>query len=117
MRTLEDVLKDPCVSMNNSSKPANSAAIKAEIKRHESLQNTINRLARQLERVPDQQLRSGLKVYLHSIQGEHMTRFSVDKVRTVRMWSDTPEGPQVPSTEGMRRALLSLSGYTLSSRV
>eukprot|EP00066_Takifugu_rubripes_P028136 XP_011617402.1 PREDICTED: LOW QUALITY PROTEIN: arf-GAP with GTPase, ANK repeat and PH domain-containing protein 1-like [Takifugu rubripes] len=54
--------------MNNSSKPANSAAIKAEIKRHESLQNTINRLSRQLERVPDQQLRSGLKVYLHSIQ-------------------------------------------------
>lgn len=87
--------------MSNSSKPANSAAIKAEIKRHESLQNTINRLARQLERVPDQQLRSGLKVYLHSIQGERMARFPGDKGRTVRMWSDTPGGRQVPPTEGM----------------
>ncbi|TWW56119.1 hypothetical protein D4764_08G0001060 [Takifugu flavidus] len=74
--------------MNNSSKPANSAAIKAEIKRHESLQNTINRLSRQLERVPDQQLRSGLKVYLHSIQGEHMARFPVDKGPPGHQWWD-----------------------------
>uniref|UniRef100_H3CB55 ArfGAP with GTPase domain, ankyrin repeat and PH domain 2 n=1 Tax=Tetraodon nigroviridis TaxID=99883 RepID=H3CB55_TETNG len=51
-----------------NSKSANSAAIKGEIKRHDSLQNTINRLSKQLERVPDQQLRAGLKVYLHSIQ-------------------------------------------------
>lgn len=63
--------------MNNSSKPANSAAIKAEVKRHESLQNTIKRLSRQLERVPDQQLRSGLKVYLHSIQGKHVESVGV----------------------------------------
>ncbi|XP_073326856.1 arf-GAP with GTPase, ANK repeat and PH domain-containing protein 2 [Pagrus major] len=54
--------------MNSNSKSPNSTAIKAEIKRHESLQSAINRLSKQFERVADQQLRSGLKVYLHSIQ-------------------------------------------------
>ncbi|XP_067383786.1 arf-GAP with GTPase, ANK repeat and PH domain-containing protein 2 isoform X6 [Channa argus] len=54
--------------MNNNSKSVNSTAIKTEIKRHESLQSAINRLFKQFERVGDQQLRSGLKVYLHSIQ-------------------------------------------------
>ncbi|XP_056280116.1 arf-GAP with GTPase, ANK repeat and PH domain-containing protein 2 isoform X5 [Pseudoliparis swirei] len=54
--------------MNGSSKSVNSCAIKAEIKRHASLQSAINRLSKQFERVTDQQLRSGLKVYLHSIQ-------------------------------------------------
>lgn len=72
VRTLHDFLKDPHVRMNSSSKSANSAAIKGEIKRHESLQNTINRLSKQLERVSDQQLRAGLKVYLHSVQGRQM---------------------------------------------
>ncbi|XP_041656177.1 arf-GAP with GTPase, ANK repeat and PH domain-containing protein 2 isoform X5 [Cheilinus undulatus] len=54
--------------MSTNSKSVNSTAIKAEIKRHESLQSAINRLFKQFERVGDQQLRSGLKVYLHSIQ-------------------------------------------------
>uniref|UniRef100_UPI003AAAD497 arf-GAP with GTPase, ANK repeat and PH domain-containing protein 2 isoform X1 n=1 Tax=Centroberyx gerrardi TaxID=166262 RepID=UPI003AAAD497 len=54
--------------MNSNSKSVNSTAIKAEVKRHESVQNAINRLLKQFERVGDQQLRSGLKVYLHSIQ-------------------------------------------------
>uniref|UniRef100_A0A3Q1JL20 Uncharacterized protein n=1 Tax=Anabas testudineus TaxID=64144 RepID=A0A3Q1JL20_ANATE len=54
--------------MNNNSKSVNSTAIKAEIKRHESLQSAINRLFKQFERVQDQQLRSGLKVFLTSIQ-------------------------------------------------
>uniref|UniRef100_A0A3P8VQD2 ArfGAP with GTPase domain, ankyrin repeat and PH domain 2 n=1 Tax=Cynoglossus semilaevis TaxID=244447 RepID=A0A3P8VQD2_CYNSE len=54
--------------MNSQGKSVNSSAIKAEIKRHESLQSAIKRLSRQFERIPDQQLRSGLKVYLHSIQ-------------------------------------------------
>uniref|UniRef100_A0A4W6C8F9 ArfGAP with GTPase domain, ankyrin repeat and PH domain 2 n=1 Tax=Lates calcarifer TaxID=8187 RepID=A0A4W6C8F9_LATCA len=54
--------------VNSVHKSVNSAAIKAEIKRHESLQSAINRLSKQFERVADQQLRSGLKVYLHSIQ-------------------------------------------------
>nr|XP_033485249.1 arf-GAP with GTPase, ANK repeat and PH domain-containing protein 2 isoform X5 [Epinephelus lanceolatus] len=54
--------------MTSNSKSVNSTAIKAEIKRHESLQSAINRLSKQFERVADQQLRSGLKVYLHSIQ-------------------------------------------------
>ncbi|KAM6924794.1 arf-GAP with GTPase, ANK repeat and PH domain-containing protein 2 isoform 4-T4 [Xenentodon cancila] len=54
--------------MTSNSKSLNSTAIKAEIKRHESLQSAINRLSKQFERVEDQQLRSGLKVYLHSIQ-------------------------------------------------
>ncbi|KAL3974966.1 hypothetical protein ACER0C_023592 [Sarotherodon galilaeus] len=57
--------------MTSNSKTVNSAAIKAEIKRHDSLQTAINRLAKQFERVGDQQLRSGLKVYLHSIQGSN----------------------------------------------
>lgn len=56
--------------MNSNSKSVNSTAIKAEIKRYESLQSAINRLSKQFERVADQQLRSGLKVYLHSIQGK-----------------------------------------------
>ncbi|KAM9505005.1 arf-GAP with GTPase, ANK repeat and PH domain-containing protein 1-like isoform 9-T9 [Salvelinus alpinus] len=54
--------------MNSSNKLAQSSAIRAEVKRHESIQNTINKLFKQFERVGDQQLRSGLKVYLHSIQ-------------------------------------------------
>ncbi|KAM7411209.1 hypothetical protein PAMA_021274 [Pampus argenteus] len=54
--------------MNSNSKSVNSIAIKAEIKRYESLQSAINRLFKQFERVQDPQLRSGLKVYLHSIQ-------------------------------------------------
>lgn len=54
--------------MGSSGKSANSTAIRAEIKRHESLQSAINRLSKQFERVSDPQLRSGLKVYLHSIQ-------------------------------------------------
>lgn len=56
--------------MTSTSKSIYSSAIKAEVKRHESLQSAINRLSKQFERVVDQQLRSGLKVYLHSIQGE-----------------------------------------------
>uniref|UniRef100_A0A3B3ZA84 Uncharacterized protein n=1 Tax=Periophthalmus magnuspinnatus TaxID=409849 RepID=A0A3B3ZA84_9GOBI len=56
------------VRMGSSGKSANSTAIKAEIKRHEGLQSAINRLSKQFERVSDPQLRSGLKVYLHSIQ-------------------------------------------------
>ncbi len=56
--------------MNSNSKSVNSTAIKAEIKRHDSLQSALNRLSKQLDRVGDQQLRSGLKVYLHSIQGK-----------------------------------------------
>lgn len=62
--------RDPCVRMNSNSKSANSIAIKAEIKRHASLQSAINRLSKQFERVADQQLRSGLKVYLRSIEGK-----------------------------------------------
>ena len=68
--TLLRFTTDPCVRMNSNSKSPNSTAIKAEIKRHESLQSAINRLSKQFERVADQQLRSGLKVYLHSIQGK-----------------------------------------------
>ena len=59
--------------MNSFGKSALSNAIKAEVKRHQSLQNTINRLFKQFERVEDPQLRSGLKVYLHSIQGKFIS--------------------------------------------
>uniref|UniRef100_A0A4W4DW04 Small monomeric GTPase n=1 Tax=Electrophorus electricus TaxID=8005 RepID=A0A4W4DW04_ELEEL len=54
--------------MSNSNKAAYSSAIRAEIKRHENLQSTFNKLLKQLERVEDQQLKIGLKVYIHSIQ-------------------------------------------------
>uniref|UniRef100_A0A3Q3WXA1 Uncharacterized protein n=1 Tax=Mola mola TaxID=94237 RepID=A0A3Q3WXA1_MOLML len=54
--------------MNSTSKSVTSAAIKAEVKKYESLQSAVNRLGKQFERVADQQLRSGMKVYLHSIQ-------------------------------------------------
>uniref|UniRef100_A0A672I714 ArfGAP with GTPase domain, ankyrin repeat and PH domain 2 n=1 Tax=Salarias fasciatus TaxID=181472 RepID=A0A672I714_SALFA len=54
--------------MSSHSKAVQAAAVKAEVRRHESLHGAIQRLSRQLDRVPDQQLRSGLKVYLHSIQ-------------------------------------------------
>lgn len=67
--------------MTSNSKSIYSSAIKAEVKRHESLQSAINRLSKQFERVVDQQLRSGLKVYLHSIQGE--SSFSEPTLRTV----------------------------------
>ncbi|XP_035239339.1 arf-GAP with GTPase, ANK repeat and PH domain-containing protein 1-like isoform X6 [Anguilla anguilla] len=54
--------------MNSNVKITQSSAIRAEVKRHDTLKNTINRLFKQLERVGDEQLRSGLKLYLHSIQ-------------------------------------------------
>uniref|UniRef100_A0A8C6Q1N9 ArfGAP with GTPase domain, ankyrin repeat and PH domain 2 n=1 Tax=Nothobranchius furzeri TaxID=105023 RepID=A0A8C6Q1N9_NOTFU len=51
-----------------TSKSVYSAAIKAETKKHESLQRALSKLSKQFEKVDDQQLRSGLKVSLHSIQ-------------------------------------------------
>ncbi|XP_016139343.1 arf-GAP with GTPase, ANK repeat and PH domain-containing protein 2 isoform X2 [Sinocyclocheilus grahami] len=54
--------------MNSTNKVTHSTAIRAEVRRHQSLQNTINKFLKQLERVEDQQLRTGLKVFLHSIQ-------------------------------------------------
>ena len=57
--------------MNSSVKGAHSSAIRAEVRRHDGVKNNINKLHKQLERVTDQQLRTGLKLYLHSIQGEH----------------------------------------------
>uniref|UniRef100_A0A672NCP9 Arf-GAP with GTPase, ANK repeat and PH domain-containing protein 1-like n=1 Tax=Sinocyclocheilus grahami TaxID=75366 RepID=A0A672NCP9_SINGR len=58
------------LNMNSTNKVTHSTAIRAEVKRHESLQNTVNKFLKQLERVEDRQLRTGLKVFLHSIQGE-----------------------------------------------
>lgn len=58
------------MKMQNSTKAAHSSAIRAEVKRHESLQKTISKLLKQLERVEDQHLRTGLKVYIHGVQGE-----------------------------------------------
>lgn len=54
--------------MSNSTKVAHSSAIRTEVKRHENLQNTLRKVLKQLERVEDQQLKTGLKVYIHSIQ-------------------------------------------------
>uniref|UniRef100_A0A673M765 ArfGAP with GTPase domain, ankyrin repeat and PH domain 2 n=1 Tax=Sinocyclocheilus rhinocerous TaxID=307959 RepID=A0A673M765_9TELE len=54
--------------MNSTNKVTHSTAIRAEVKRHASLQNTVNKFLKQLERVEDRQLRTGLKVFLHSIQ-------------------------------------------------
>uniref|UniRef100_A0A8C5DTG0 Arf-GAP with GTPase, ANK repeat and PH domain-containing protein 1-like n=1 Tax=Gouania willdenowi TaxID=441366 RepID=A0A8C5DTG0_GOUWI len=52
--------------MTSSSRSVASAAIKAEIKRHECVQNAISRLSKQCERVQDQQIRSGLKLFFFS---------------------------------------------------
>lgn len=56
--------------MNNSMKLAQTNAIRVEVKRHENLKKSFAKLSKQLDRVQDPQLRSGLKVYLHSVQGE-----------------------------------------------
>ncbi|KAI4886159.1 hypothetical protein NFI96_019022 [Prochilodus magdalenae] len=56
------------MNMNNSTKAAHSTAIRAEVKRHENLQKTLNKLLKQLERVENQELKTGLKVYIHSVQ-------------------------------------------------
>ncbi|XP_017342406.1 arf-GAP with GTPase, ANK repeat and PH domain-containing protein 2 isoform X2 [Ictalurus punctatus] len=56
------------MNMHNSTKVAHSSAIRAEVKRHESLQKTFTKVLKQLERVEDQQLRTGLKVYIHGVQ-------------------------------------------------
>lgn len=60
------------VGMSSGSKSVNLAApaVKAEVRRYESLQKTLARLAKQVERVEDEQLRSGLRVYLHSVEGK-----------------------------------------------
>lgn len=60
------------VGMSSGSKSVNLAApaVKAEVRRYESLQRALTRLAKQVERVEDEQLRSGLRVYLHSIEGK-----------------------------------------------
>lgn len=57
-------------AMNNSVKVSHSSAIRAEVKRHEALQNNLKKLLKQLERVEDQQLRSGLKLQVQRVQGE-----------------------------------------------
>lgn len=60
------------VGMSSGNKSVNSAApaVKAEVRRYESLQKTLVRLFKQVDRVEDEQLRSGLRVYLHSVQGK-----------------------------------------------
>ncbi|KAL4646206.1 arf-GAP with GTPase, ANK repeat and PH domain-containing protein 1-like isoform X4 [Arapaima gigas] len=55
--------------MNSNPKLVLSTAIRTEVKRHENIKNTINKFFKQLERVGDLQLRNGLKMYLHGIQG------------------------------------------------
>lgn len=69
MLYLPSLLQSVFLKMNSNNKLGCSGAIRAEVRRHESVQHTFNRLFKQFERVGDQQLRSGLKVYLHSIQG------------------------------------------------
>uniref|UniRef100_A0A8C5BLY5 ArfGAP with GTPase domain, ankyrin repeat and PH domain 2 n=1 Tax=Gadus morhua TaxID=8049 RepID=A0A8C5BLY5_GADMO len=54
--------------MNSSSRSVNSTAIRAELRRHESVQTSIQRLFRQFEKVGDTQLCSGLKICLRSLQ-------------------------------------------------
>lgn len=53
----------------NKTKVAQSNAIRVEVKRHENLKNSFAKLFKQLDRVQDEQLRSCLKVYLHSVKG------------------------------------------------
>lgn len=57
------------VGMSGGSKSVN-LAVKAEVRRYESLQKALTRLSKQVERVEDEQVRSGLRVYLHSVEGK-----------------------------------------------
>ncbi|KTG31239.1 hypothetical protein cypCar_00018990 [Cyprinus carpio] len=77
--------------MNSTNKVTHSTAIRAEVRRHESLQKTINKFLKQLERVEDQQLRTGLKVFLHSIQEilDHMNRTGTSQSKTTYLISLT----------------------------
>ncbi|XP_048856321.1 arf-GAP with GTPase, ANK repeat and PH domain-containing protein 1-like isoform X4 [Brienomyrus brachyistius] len=52
----------------NNMKLAHSSAIRAEVKRHESVKTTIKKIFKQLERVGDQELRGTIKLHLHSVQ-------------------------------------------------
>lgn len=62
--------------MSSGSKTVNLAApaVKAEVRRYESLQKALARLAKQVDRVEDEQVRSGLRVYLHSVEGKPTPR-------------------------------------------
>lgn len=71
------------LNMNSTNKVTHSIAIRAEVRRHESLQNTINKFLKQLERVEDKQLRTGLKVFLHSIQGEPVMNLFILSPKTL----------------------------------
>lgn len=60
--------------MNGSNKLALSNAIRTEVRRYEIVKNNFAKLFKQLESVDDLQLRSGLNVHLHSIQGKQFNR-------------------------------------------
>uniref|UniRef100_A0AAY4D878 Small monomeric GTPase n=1 Tax=Denticeps clupeoides TaxID=299321 RepID=A0AAY4D878_9TELE len=53
--------------MSGRRRVADSACVRAEVKRHDGLTTSISRLFRLLEKVEDERVRSGLKVYLHSV--------------------------------------------------
>uniref|UniRef100_A0AAY4DFL2 ArfGAP with GTPase domain, ankyrin repeat and PH domain 2 n=1 Tax=Denticeps clupeoides TaxID=299321 RepID=A0AAY4DFL2_9TELE len=53
--------------MNSTTKVAHSSAIRAEVRRHESVQNNVNRLLKLLERVGDPQLRTGYPTFSLSL--------------------------------------------------
>lgn len=63
---------DQQVGMSGGSKSVNlpASAVKAEVRRYESLQKALARLSKQVERVEDEQVRLGLRVYLHSVEGK-----------------------------------------------
>ncbi|TSL61197.1 hypothetical protein Baya_6468 [Bagarius yarrelli] len=67
--------------MHNSTKLVHSSAIRAEVRRHDNIQKTLTKVLKQLERVDDQHLKTGLKVYIHSVQAEAVCCLAVDKGR------------------------------------
>ncbi|XP_061076041.1 arf-GAP with GTPase, ANK repeat and PH domain-containing protein 2 isoform X2 [Conger conger] len=52
----------------NCVKVSHSSAIRAEVKRHETMKKSITKLFKQLDKIEDEQLRVGLKLCLHGVQ-------------------------------------------------
>ncbi|XP_005986381.1 arf-GAP with GTPase, ANK repeat and PH domain-containing protein 1 [Latimeria chalumnae] len=52
----------------NLQKQMSSAAIRAEVKRHENVKTQLTKLLKQVDRVSDQQLKNSLKICLRSLQ-------------------------------------------------
>ncbi|KAL4655576.1 arf-GAP with GTPase, ANK repeat and PH domain-containing protein 2 isoform X1 [Arapaima gigas] len=70
-------------------KVSQQSAVRAEVKRHETLKNSVAKLRKQLDKVDDVQLRSALKLYLQKLKPEHMSQAKTQHRRTTYLISLT----------------------------